>query len=141
MAQYNSLNIKLLTLQLNKLKSAIKNETEILRSSSYMIGNSDDINFPHKLLLTNRQVANLCKAFAKNPSANIRLSETQLSKIVQSGGFLGKPLGPLLKTGLPLMKNVIKCFNFIRINSSSISRCRNTYKNLRLWNNNTNNIK
>ena len=142
MAQYNSLNIKLLTLQLNKLKSAIKNETEILRSSSYMIGNSDDINFPHKLLLTNRQVANLRKAFAKNPSANIRLSETQLSKIVQSGGFLGKPLGPLLKTGLPLMKNVIKCFNFIRINSSSISsRCRNTYKNLRLWNNNTNNIK
>ena len=108
MTQYNSLNIKLLNLQLNKLKSAIKNETEILRSSSYMIGNSDDINFPHKLLLTNRQVANLRKAFAKNPSANIRLSETQLSKIVQSGGFLGKPLGPLLKTGLPLMKNVIK---------------------------------
>ena len=54
-----------------------------------MIGNSDDeINFPHKLLLTNRQVANLHKAFANNSSANIRLSKTQLSKIVKSGDFL-----------------------------------------------------
>ena len=72
-----------------------------------MIGD-DETNFPHKLLLTNRQVANLHKAFANNSSANIRLSKTQLSKIVLSGGFLGRLLGPLLKTGLPLIKNVIK---------------------------------
>ena len=68
MTQYNSLNVKLSNSQLNKLKSAIKNETEVvLRLSSNMIGNSDDeTNFPHELLLTNRQVANLCKAFANN---------------------------------------------------------------------------
>ena len=74
-----------------------------------MIGNSDDnTNFPHKLLLTNGQVSSLCKAFAKNASTDIKLSKTQLSKMIQSGGFLGKLLGPLLRTGLPLMKSVIK---------------------------------
>ena len=74
-----------------------------------MIGNSnDETNFPHKLLSTNRQVANLRKAFANNSSVNIKLSKTQLSKMIQSGGFLGGLLGSLLKIGLPLMKNVIK---------------------------------
>ena len=74
-----------------------------------MIGNSnDETNFPHKLLPTNRQVANLRKAFANNSSVNIKLSKTQLSKMIQSGGFLGGLLGSLLKIGLPLMKNVIK---------------------------------
>ena len=74
-----------------------------------MIGNSDDeINLPDKLLLTNRQVANLCKAFAKHISADIKLSKTQLSKMIQSGGFLGRLLGPLLRAGLSLMKTVIK---------------------------------
>ena len=64
--------------------------------------------FPHELLLTNRQVANLRKAFANYLSTDIKLSKTQLSKMIQSGGFLGRLLGPLLKTGLPLIKNVIK---------------------------------
>ena len=64
-------------------------------------------NFPHKLLLTNRQVANLRKAFASNSLVNIKLSKTQLSKMIQSGGFLVRLLGPLLKTGLPLIENVI----------------------------------
>ena len=74
-----------------------------------MIGNSDDnTNFPHELLLTNRQVANLRKAFAKSTSTDIMLSKTQLSNIIQSGGFLGGPLGPLLRNGLPLIKIVIK---------------------------------
>ena len=65
MTQYNSLNVKLSNSQLNKLKSATQNETEVLlRLSSNMIGNSDDeTNFAHKLLLTNRQVASLLKAF------------------------------------------------------------------------------
>ena len=74
-----------------------------------MVGNSNDnTNFPNELLLTNRQVGNIRKAFAKNTSTNIKLSKTQLSKMIQSGGCLGKLLGPLLKTGLPLTKNVIK---------------------------------
>ena len=110
MAQYDSLNVKLSNLQINKLKSARKNEAKVvLRLSSNMIDKSDDeTNFPHKLLLTNRQVANLRKAFANYLSTDIKLSKTQLSKMIQSGGFLGRLLGPLLKTGLPLMKNVIK---------------------------------
>ena len=54
-----------------------------------MIGNSDDeINFPHKLLLTNRQVSNLRKAFTNHTSTDIKLTKTQLSKMIQSGGFL-----------------------------------------------------
>ena len=65
-------------------------------------------NFPHKLLLTSRQVSNLRKSFANNSSTDIRLSKSQLSKMIQSGGFLGRLLGPFLKTGLPLIKNVIK---------------------------------
>ena len=72
-----------------------------------MIGD-DETDFPHKLLLTNRQVSNLCQAFENHSSADIKLSKTQLSKMIQSGGFLGRLLGPLLKTGLPLIKNVIK---------------------------------
>ena len=108
MARYNSLNIKLSNSQLNKLKSAITNKTEVvLRLSSNMIGNSDnETNFPHKLLLTNRQVAYLHKVFANNSSTDFKLSKTQLSKIMQSG-FLGRRLCLLLKTGLSLIK---KCY-------------------------------
>ena len=110
MTQYNSLNVKLSNSQLNKFKSAIKNENEVvLRLSSNMIGDNET-NFPHKLLLTNRQVANLRKSFANNSSTDIKLSKTQLFKMIQSGGFLGRLLVPLLKTGLPITwkKNVIK---------------------------------
>ena len=108
MTQYNSLNVKLSNSQLNKLKSAIKNETEVvLRLSPKTIGDNET-SFPHELLLTNREVSNLRKAFANNSSTNITLSKSQLSKMIQSGEFLGRLLGPLLKTGLPLIKNVIK---------------------------------
>ena len=110
MAQYNSLNVSLSYSQLNRLKSAIKNKTRVvLRLSPNMIGSSDDeTNFPHQLLLTKGQVANLRKTFANNLLTDIMLSAAQLSKTIDSGGFLGKLLGPLLKTGLPLMKNIIK---------------------------------
>ena len=112
MTQYNSLNVKLSNSQLNKLKSSIKNETDVvLTITSNMVGNSNDnINFRRELLLANRQVKNIRKAFAKNTSADIKLSKTQLSKMIQSGGFLSRLLGQLLKTGLPLIKNVIKPF-------------------------------
>ena len=84
MTQYNSLNVKLSNSNLNKLKSAIKNETEVvLRLSPNMIGDSnDETNFPHKLLLIDRQVLSIRKSFVDNSS--------------------------LLKTGLPLIKNVTK---------------------------------
>ena len=139
--QYNSLNIKLSNSELNKLKSATKNKTEVvLRLLSNMIGD-DETNFPHKLLLINRQVANLRKAFAAKSSTDIKLPKTQTSKMIQSRGLLGRRLGPLLKTGLPLMKTVVKplpvlilkCFKSFRINCSSISsRFRNTLTNLRI---------
>ena len=113
MTQNNSLNVKLSNSQLNKLKSSIKNETDVvLRISSNMVGNSNDnTNFPHELLLTNRQVANIRKAFAKNTSIDIKLSKTQLSKMIQSRGFFGNLLdklaGPLMKVAMPLAKNVL----------------------------------
>ena len=76
MTQYNSLNVKLSNSQFNKLKSAIKNGTDIvLRLLSNMVGNSDDeTNFPHKLLLTNRQTLSLRKAFNNHTSADIKFS-------------------------------------------------------------------
>ena len=73
-----------------------------------MIGDSNDAaNFLHELLLTDRQVSSIRKAFANNSSVDIKFSKTQLSKMIQPGGLLGKLHGPLLKTGLPLIKNVI----------------------------------
>ena len=74
-----------------------------------MIGDSyDETNFPHKLVLINTQVSQICKVFASDSSADTKFSKTQLSKMVQLGGFLGRLLRPLLKTGLSLMKNVLK---------------------------------
>ena len=100
MTQYNSVNVKLSNSQLNKLKSAIKNENDVvIRLSPNMIGDSNDkTNFPHELLLTDRQVSSIRKAFANNSSVDIKFSKTQLSKMI---------IGPLLKTGLPLIKNLI----------------------------------
>ena len=102
MTQHNSLNVMLSNSQLNKSKSAIMNSTDVvLRLSSNMIGNSnDETNFPHKLLLTDRQVANICKPFANYLSTDIKISKAQLSKMVQSGEFLNF-LGPLTKIALP----------------------------------------
>ena len=86
MSQYNTLNVKMCNSQLNKLKLGIKYDTEVtLNLSLNIIGDSnDEINFPHKLLLTDTQVSRLRKAFGNNSSANIKLSKTQLSKIVES---------------------------------------------------------
>ena len=72
-----------------------------------MVGDNE-INFPHRLLLTNRQVVSFRKAFADRSSTDIKLLKTQLSKVIQSGGFLGRLLGPLQKTRLPLIKKVVK---------------------------------
>ena len=94
MTQYDSLNLKLSNSQLNEVNSAIKNETEVvLRLSSNMVGD-DETNFPHKLVLTKRQVVNLRKGFGNYLSTDIKLSKTQISKMMQSGGFLERLLGP-----------------------------------------------
>ena len=80
-----------------------------MKISSNVAGDSNDKNnTPHKLSLTDTQLSKLHKASENNSSANIKLSKTQLHKIGQSGGFLGRPLEPLLKTGLFLIGNVLK---------------------------------
>ena len=108
MTQYNRVNVKLSNSKLNKLNST-KNENDVvIRLSPNMTGDSNDkTNFPHELLLTDRHVFSIRKAFSNNSSVHIKFSKTQLSKMIQSGEFLGKLLGPLLKTGLPFIKKVI----------------------------------
>ena len=109
MTQYNTLNIKQSNSQVNKLKYGIRSGTEVtLKLSENVIGDSNnEINFSHKFLSTNTQVARLCKVIANGLSANIKLSKTHLDQIVQSEGFLGRRLGQLLKNGM-LMKNILK---------------------------------
>ena len=103
MTQYNTLNVKLSNSHLNKLKSGMKNSTEVtLKLSSNVVGDSNSKNnLPHKLLLTNTQVLKLLKAFTNGSSAT-------LHKIRQWRGFLGRLLGPFLKTGLFLIGYVLK---------------------------------
>ena len=110
MTQYNTLNVKLSNSKLNKLKSGIKNGTEVTvnLSSNVVDDSNDENNFLHNLLLTNTKVLRLRKAFANGLLANIKLSKTQLHKVGWSVGFLGRLLGPLLKTGLLLIANVLK---------------------------------
>ena len=134
------MNVKLSNSQLNKLKSSIKNEINVvLRLSSNMIGNSDDeINFPHELLLTNRHVANLRKVFANHTSTDIKLSKTQLPNMIQLGGFLGRLLGPLLRTGLPLMKSIIQplvkgVLIPLGLTAAASTADAGIHKNFRVW--------
>ena len=96
MTQCNRVNVELSNSQLNKLKSAIKNQNDVvIRLFPNMIGDSNDkTNLRHELLLTDRQVSSTRKAISNNSSVDIKFSKTQLSKIIQSGGFLGKLLGP-----------------------------------------------
>ena len=106
MVEYTKVNVKLSNTQIKKLKDAVKNNTGITLRISLKMFNGN--NLPHELLLTTRQKTKIRNAFNHNTSTDIKLSKAQINKIIQSGGFLGILLGPLLKTGLPLIKNVIK---------------------------------
>ena len=100
MVECNTINAKLSDLQLNKLKSAVKNKQgTTLRMSARMFNGN---NLTHELLLTTRQTTKLRNAIENNMATDINLNKAQISKIIQSRAFLGKLLGPLLKTGLPL---------------------------------------
>ena len=101
MVEYTKVNVKLSDSQLKKLKDAVSNNTgTTLRIILKMFVGND---LPHELLLTTRQKTKIRNAF-NNKSIDLKLSKAQINKIIQSGGFLGKLLGPLLKTGLPLIK-------------------------------------
>ena len=106
MVEYTKVNVKLSDSQMKKLKDAVKdNSGTILRISLKMFNGN---NLPHELLLTTRQKTKVRNAFNDNMSTDLKLSKAQINKIIQSGGSLSKLLCPLLKTGLPLIKNVIK---------------------------------
>ena len=117
MVEYNTVNGKLSNSQLNKLKSAVKNKqgTTLRMNARKFNGN----NLPHELLLTTRQTTKLRNTIENNLQTDIKLSKAQISKIIQSGGFLGKILGSLLKTGLPLLKSVIKPVGLLVLTAAS----------------------
>ena len=106
MVEYTKVNVKLSNTQIKNLKDVVKNNTGTTLRISLKMFNGNDL--PHELLLTTRQKTKIRNAFNNNTSTDIKLSKAQINKIIQSGGFLGKLLSPLLKTGLPLIKNVIK---------------------------------
>ena len=95
----------MLNYQIQNWKNAVKDKTGTTLRMRLKINGND---LPNELLLTTRQKAKLRNAFNNNMSTDLKLSKAQISKIIQSGGFFGRLLGPLLKTGLPLTKNVIK---------------------------------
>ena len=109
MVEYSKVDCNLTNVQLNKLKKVVKsNEGATLRLNIRNFNKDED---PHELLLTTRQNTKFCNAINNNLATDIKLSKTQLKKIIQSGGFLGKLLGklagPLMKVALPLAKNVL----------------------------------
>ena len=108
MVEYSKVNVKLSDTQLKKLKTAVKNKTRTTLRISFKMFNGNDL--PHELLFTARQKTKLRYAFKNNMSTDLKLSKAQISKIIQSGGFLGSLLsklaGPLMKVAIPLAKNV-----------------------------------
>ena len=106
MVEYTKVNVKLSNTQIKKLKDAVKKNTGTTLRISLKMFNVN--NLPHKLLLTTRQKTKIINAFNNNMSTDLKISKAKINKIIQSGGFLGRLLGPWLKTGLPLIKNVIK---------------------------------
>ena len=105
MVEYSKINCKLMNVQLNKLKKAVKsNEGATLRLD---IKNFNKDELLHELLLTTRQNTKLHNAINNNLATDIKLSKAQIKKLIQSGGFLGKLLSKLMKVAMPLAKNVL----------------------------------
>ena len=109
MVEYNKVSVKSSDSQLNKQKTAVKNQTGATLRMNIKIFNGK--NLPHELLLTTRQKTKLRNAVENNMSTGIRLSKSQISKIIHSGEFLGsllsKIVGPLMKVAVPLAKDIL----------------------------------
>ena len=109
MTEYSKVSVKLSDTQLQKLKTAVKNKTGTILRMTLKIFNANSL--PHELLLTTRLKTKLRKAFNNNLSTDLKLSKVQMSKVIQSGGFLGSLLsklaGPLMKVAVPLAKIVL----------------------------------
>ena len=109
MVRYNTVNVKLSDLQLSKLKIAVKNNQGTTLRMNIRMFNGD--NLPHELLLTTRQTTRLRNVIENNMSTDIKMSKGQISKIIQSGRFLGSLLrklaGPLMKAAIPIAKHIL----------------------------------
>ena len=109
MVEYSKVNDKLSDTQLKKLKTAVKNKTGTTLRITLKMFNGN--NLPHELLLTTRQKTKLRNALNNNMSTDLKYSKAQISKIIQSGGFLepllSKLADPLMKVAIPLAKNVL----------------------------------
>ena len=141
MVEYSKVNLKLSDSQLKKLKDSVKDSTRTtLRINLKMFDGND---LPHELLLTTRQKTKLRNAFNNNMSTDIKLSKAQITKIIQSGGFLGSLLsklaGPLMKVAVPLAKNILAPLG-ITAAASAIDAGIQKQKNTWFWNNNFNNF-
>ena len=149
MVEYSKVNVKLTDTQLKKLKTAVKNKTgpTLIMNLKMLDGN----NLLHELLLTTREKTKLRNAFNKNISTDSKLSKAQISKIIQSGGFLGSLLsklaGQLMKVAIPLAKNILPPLGIIAAASAidAVIQKKTTKTNkqtkTRFWKNNLNNFK
>ena len=139
MVEYNTVNAKLSNPQLNQLKIAVKNKQKTILGMNPRMFNVN--NLPHELFLTQRKITKLRNNIENNLQTDIKLSKAQISKIIQSGGFLGKLLGPLLKSGFPLLKSVIKPLGLLGLTAASSAIDAGVQKDIWFWNNNLNNFK
>ena len=109
MVEYSKANVKLLDTQLKKLKTAAKNKTGTTLTMSFKMFDGNDL--PHELLLTTTQRTKLTNAFNSKMSTDMKLSKDQISKLIQSWGFLrlllSKLAAPLMKVIVPLAKNIL----------------------------------
>ena len=109
MVEYNKVTVKLSDTQLKKLNSAVKNKTGTTLGMSLKLYDENDL--PHELLLTTRQKTKPRNVFNSNISTDINISKVQISKSIQTVGFLGlllnKLADPLMKVAVPLAKNIL----------------------------------
>ena len=142
---YNKVNVKLSDSQLNKLKTAVKNQTGVTLRMNIKMFNGN--NLPHKLLLTTRQRTKLRNAFENNKSIDIKLSKAQISKIIQSGGFLisllTKLAGLFMKVAVSLSKNILTPLGITAAASAIHAgiQKKKRRKKTWFWNNDFNNFK
>ena len=131
------------TSELNKLKSVVKNKQgTTLRMNDRMFSAN---NLPHELLLTTRQTTKLRNAIENNMSTDIKLSKAQISKIIQSGGFLSsllsKIVGSLMKVAVPLAKTILDPLGITAAASAIDAGIQKKKKNTWFWRNSFNNFK
>ena len=138
MVECSKVNVKLPDSQIKRLKDAVKDNTGTTLRISFKMFNGN--NLPHELLLTRRQKTNVKNAFNNNVSADLKLSKAQITKIIQSGGFLGSLLselaGPLKKVAILLAKSVLAPLGIAAASAIDAG----IQKNTRFWNNNFNNF-